>query len=320
VRRSLPVAIVVLLLAGLAAACGGDAPEARDPPDEPAAVSVTRNVPYMTGSQRYGAGGAILPADGATVMHRFVPEGDGPWPVVVLLHGGDGMVGWSMHTVAEDVAAHGIIVYTPTYLHDLDADADQVDSGLWAGGTLLPDLACAIRTARADAPQFGGDPGRPTLAGYSMGGAFGATVALVGGDPEFAAGGSGACVTDGGSAVPAAFVGWEGPYDWEAVIEAGFPEMLDVAPEAIRGLGPLQHLQDPTGNGPVPFHLRSGDGTWRGLDHAAHMTRFAEALTAAGLPVTTGILPGTHHTDFLDSIPEMIDLIVGVAYDPEGPH
>jgi hypothetical protein len=29
---------------------------------------------------------------------------------------------------------------------------------------------------------------------------------------------------------------------------------------------------------------------------------------------------GRHHTDLLDSIPETTDLIVGVAYDPEGPH
>ena len=320
-RRSIPaLAIGVTLLAGLAAGCGGGGAAGAEPLDEPAAVSATRNIPYMTGSQRYGGSGAILPADGATVMHRFVPEGDGPWPVVVLLHGGDGMVGWSMHTVAEDIAARGVVVYTPTYLHDLDADADQVASGLWAGGTLLQDLACAIRAARADAPEFGGEPERLTLAGYSMGGAFGATVALVGDDPESAAGGSGTCVAEGGSAVPAAFVGWEGPYDWEAVLEGEFPETLEVAPEAIRRLGPLDRLGRPGEIEPIPFHLRSGDGTWHGLDHAAHMARFEEALTASGLPVSTGILPGRHHTDFLDSIPEMIDLIVGIAYDPEGPH
>jgi dienelactone hydrolase len=310
------IAATALMLVASLAACGDSPSGADEPPAEPVDVSITPAIPYMTGSLQY-RGTTTLSADSSTVMGRFVPVGDGPWPVVVLLHGGT-QRGSDMRSIAEEIARRGVIVYTPTYLHDLwDVDAAQIESGLWAGGTLLGDLSCAVRAARADAADHGGDPDRLIIVGYSMGGAFGATVALAGDDLE-SAGTSGSCVVSDGSAVPAAFVGWEGAYDWDAVLSAEFPHLLELAPDAVQALGPLGHIG--ASDSPLPFHLRSGDRLWKGQDNVEHMAEFEAALSAAGWPVTAEVLPGRRHTQFIDSPPmsEMIDLIIDVAYDPAG--
>jgi len=249
------------------------------------------------------------------VMHRFLPEGDGPWPVVVLLHGGYQRAG-NMDSLAQEIARRGILVYTPTYLHELDADAGQIASGLWAAGTTIGDVSCAVRAARADAGQHGGAPERVIVVGYSMGAGFGATVALAGDDPDSTANTSGTCVTSAGSAVPVAFVGWEGPYDWEQLMVREFPDTLILAPEAIHVMSTLTHALRRPDDGAPAFHLRSGDQAWHGVPHADYMDQLATVLAESGWSVTTGVLPGHHHTDFFSEplIPEMIDLIVDVAY------
>lgn len=84
---------------------------------------------------------------------------------------------------------------------------DLVESGQWAGATLIGDLACAIRTVRHDAAPRGGDTDRLLLVGYSMGATFGATLSIVGDDPGATSGTSGSCAVLEGSAMPAAFLG-----------------------------------------------------------------------------------------------------------------
>jgi len=274
----------------------------------------------MTDSQRFLRDGEIRPADSLTVMDRYVPDGDGPWPVVVLLHGGT-MDGHAMAGVAQAIAERGVIVYTPTYLHGMwDLGAEGVASGHWAGETLLGDLSCAIRAARADALEHGGAPEHLVLVGYSMGAGFGATVTLVGDDSDLAVGTSGSCVVSDGSVVPAAFVGWEGTYDWDAVVATEFPELLDLAPETIQTLGALGHVGRNFPDDPPPFHLRSGDMAFKGHYHSDFQASFDAALSAVGWPVTAEVLPDRYHTAFYQGLPfpEMTDLIVDVAYNPSG--
>jgi acetyl esterase/lipase len=250
-------------------------------------------------------------------MLRFVPSGAGGWPVVVLLHG-QGMDGDAMEPVATALAERGLLVYAPTYRLVLaGVRAEQLESGQWAGETLIGDLACAVRTARADAADQGADTDRLVLVGYSMGAAFGATTAIVGDDPELTSRTSGPCVGSEGSAVPDAFFGWEGPYDWDEVAEVEYPQVVDLAPEAIRSLGPLPHVEAGLPDEPVPFHLRAGDQPYRSFSLAEHLATFDAALDAAGWPVTADVLPGKIHTDFIDpGIPELEGLIGRIADDP----
>lgn len=83
------------------------------------------------------------------------------------------------------------------------------------------EAACALRFARARAADYGGDPGRLTVVGYSTAGAAGIVTALVGDDSqqmweEFASSRGGPppqvdCLESGGSAHVDAFVeyGWD---------------------------------------------------------------------------------------------------------------
>ena len=323
------VALVVALLViaggvGWWLASGDDDGDlvATSPPAEPVSVTESYYIPYATDSWRFAVGsGEIVSAESDTVMSRFVPDGEGPWPVAVLIHG-RAMVGTDMTWPAKAIAERGVIVYAPTYPGGKywGTSAEQVESELWAGTTVLGDLSCAVRAARADALDHGGDPDRLIVVGHSAGGTFGATLALIDDDPELTAGSSGSCVVAEGSSSPAAFVGWEGGYDWDALSERSFSAALEPEPEAIRALGPLATLDQRTPDRTVPFHLRSGDREFEGIDFAAHMVRFEEALTEAGLPVSAEVLPGETHAEFVGiwSIPEVVDLVVEVAYDPRG--
>lgn len=275
---------------------------------EPTTVSEEQTVPYFTTYEGPGTEPNML---------RFVPSGDGGWPVVVLLHG-QGMDGDAMEPVATALAERGLLVYAPTYRLVLaGVRGEQLESGQWAGETLLGDLACAIRTARVDAADQGADTDRLVLVGYSMGAAFGATTAIVGDDPELASGTSGTCATSEGSAVPDAFFGWEGPYDWDEVVEVEYPVLADLAPDTLRMLGPLPHVEAGLPDEPVPFHLRAGDQPYRSFSLADQLATFEAALEGAGWPVEADVLPGKIHTDFIDpGIPELNDLIVQIANEP----
>jgi hypothetical protein len=131
---------------------------------------------------------------------------------------------------------------------------------------------------------------------------------------------SGPCVATEGSAVPDAFVGREGSYDWNEVATTQFPQLVEVAPDAIRLLGPLPHVEAGIGDKPVPFHLRAGDQLYRSFSHADQLATFEAALEDAGWPVTAEVLPGRFHTAFIESpgIPGMDELIVEIANDPAG--
>jgi acetyl esterase/lipase len=303
------LSLVTVILGSSISGCGDESDDAglAEPALESTTVSEVQTIPYFTAYEGLGAEPSML---------RLVPSGDGGWPVVVLLHG-QSMDGEAMQPVATALAERGLIVYVPTYRLVLaGVRAEQLEAGQWAGETLLGDLACAIRTARADAAAQGADTDRLVLAGYSMGAAFGATVTLVGDEPGLASGTSGTCVTSDGSAVPDAFFGWEGPYDWDEVAEAEYPVLADLAPDALRMLGPLPHVEAGLPDEPAPFHLRAGDQQYRSFSLADHLATFEAALDAAGWPVEAEVLPGKLHTDFIEpGIPELNDLIVQIAND-----
>jgi acetyl esterase/lipase len=114
-------------------------------------------------------------------------------PVIVLAHGGLCVRGCRAYLtqLASVLSLEGAVVFNV-----------DVRQGTRATDT-YHDLACAVRFARANALRYGGDPGRVTLVGHSMGSQRGPTVALAGNDFK------GGCLAKGRGS-PDAFVGMSG--------------------------------------------------------------------------------------------------------------
>jgi dienelactone hydrolase len=196
-------------------------------------------------------------------------------------------------------------------LNDEQPTPERVEAGYWMGTTAIGDLVCAIRTASADAEQFGGRSDQLVLVGYSLGGPLTATVALAGNAP--AAGTSGTCTGPEVSIEPKAFVGLDAPYDFVDFALREDPSLSGTdpedAPDPIRRLSPLTHVQS-VPEPPLSVHLVGG-GTWD-----RHIEPFREVLEEAGYPVAVSMFPGSDHGWFEkpDELPGVVDIIVDAAY------
>lgn len=71
------------------------------------------------------------------------------------------------------------MVITPTY-RSSKPQGEQITREIITAG--WQDAACALRFARAKAADYGGDPARVIVVGYSGGGTAGAVMALAGDD------------------------------------------------------------------------------------------------------------------------------------------
>lgn len=110
---------------------------------------------------RYAYGGA--PSQFAEL---FRPAGAGPFPVVILLHGGCWTVQFGgisqMHNMAGALKAQGIAVWNVEYRR-----VDEAGGG-YPG--MYQDVAAALERLRAEAPAQRLDLGRLALVGHSAGG------------------------------------------------------------------------------------------------------------------------------------------------------
>jgi len=127
-------------------------------------VAITRDIVY-------------LEMDGFEyLVDVYVPDGDGPWPVVVALHGGTVYKNNSYTTrVAEAAAESGMLVFAPNWVAEwptLSAmDAAFVRS-------TQPVLQCALTFAQLEAATYGGDSKRTVVYGSSGGATSGAGLVL----------------------------------------------------------------------------------------------------------------------------------------------
>ncbi len=97
-------------------------------------------------------------------LRVLAPDGEGPWPVVVALHGFGG-TGQDMVELGTRLAKAGVVVFVPTYNTDL-----STPDGLTRASD---DLVCAYQLARRIAPEHGGDLTQPvTVVGWSLGADF----------------------------------------------------------------------------------------------------------------------------------------------------
>ena len=138
-RRLRPARLVALFVALLlmAPACGGGG----------------RNAPAVTSH--------LISDPTMPDMRVLAPEGKGPWPVVVALHGVGG-TGRDMLALGTRLARAGNVVFLPTYNTDLSTAEGYTRAS--------DDLSCSYQVARREAPAHGGDLTQPvTAVGWSLG-------------------------------------------------------------------------------------------------------------------------------------------------------
>jgi acetyl esterase/lipase len=287
-RNVLRLAVVVLATAGAAACGSGSSAPVYTPeppvtfaplPGEPLAIEVSKDQPYT--SERS--------------LDVYAPAEAGPWPVVVMLHGGS-LTKTSLRGLSQAVAGRGVVVFTPTW-HSNVPSADAVALG-WE------DAACAVRFARANAATYGGSSSRLIVVGHSAGGPAAAVIAL-GGEALL-----GDCLVDGVSARADGMVGLDGAYDILSFIPA---TTLDAAPaKEWARIDPFAYLKATQAEPGVEFLL------FVGLEDELmqNAEKLKDGLEAAGYPVSLTRLSGVDHMDMASVHDETVSAIVDLARGP----
>jgi acetyl esterase/lipase len=208
----------------------------------------------------------------------YAPATSGDWPLVVVLHQ-NASVKETMYGLSKAIAGQGAVVFAPDY--------EEPAQGMTPGRLMLSgdeNAACAIRFARAHVAEYGGNDRRVLVVGHSQGAFVGAVMMFAGN--EF----PGDCLTEGGSAMPDAFVGVDGGYD---PIPHLSEEKLKAAPAEAIKIDPFTYIgQKPIREG-VRFVLFAGDFEPAVLSSQA----FRDALQAAGYDVSFTRIPGADHME-----------------------
>lgn len=174
------------------------------PTTAPIAVQITEDEIYSLGTPG--------PDDDAIATQKldvYAPTKPGSWPVVAMIHGFSGSKA-DLSRLAIAVADRGAVVYVADY-------REQRPS------TAAPELACLARFISATAEEYGGDPDRATLVGWSFGAMTGVVHAL-GGDGPLPA----ECTSQAESVVYDTFVGIAGAYSEGEDTLSGDPDAPSV--------------------------------------------------------------------------------------------
>lgn len=208
----------------------------------------------------------------------YAPAETGPWPVVVLVHGGGWFGGQPSSTapLAAGLADEGYVVFNPAY-----RTGDE-------GGSIADmasDVACAVVLARREAGEWTTEPGQITLMGHSAGAHLAALVALA--PDRFGCGDS---QVD-------ALVGLAGPYDTDrvGVLAPLLGGTIDEVPDAWAGVNPFSFIAQAPDLAVTLVHGDADEVV--PLDFSEDL---ADALTAVGRDVELVVVPGAGHGDMID--------------------
>jgi acetyl esterase/lipase len=222
------------------------------------------------------------------VLQVRVPEGTGPFPALVLVHGGGWVSGTPtlMSDLARFLTGEGYLTVNTAY---------TLSNGVAGFPTAIDDVACAVRHAAAH-PQSDGTVG---IVGFSAGAHIAALAALDDGS-------YGAVCSLSDPVVPDRLVGLAGPYDVTrlgALILPFFGVSPGEDPDLwVAGNPLLQVARNPRLD---TLLLHAGNDGLVDLDFA---TDFADALTGAGSTALVEVVEGARHGDLQD--PEVVgDLI-----------
>lgn len=289
---------------------GGIAASTAPPAGSPAAALPVRHVAAVPYMRNLGPASAVGVEPGTDILlDVYAPASGGPWPVVVWAPGGELKRSFGA-TFGETLASRGVVVLLADTVHASSPDAPALGAGSRA---FVEQASCAVRTARALAPTYGGDPERIVWSGYSLGGVFGFELALA--DPEWqrlwdeyatahpALGRTVECLTTGGSdridAIVTAGSGrfiemWAGVYDTDPELRA-FTESVS-------------HV----GNNPSLI-VRQVHGDPDPEQPFAVAQALSRELVTAGYDATLTRVDLGGHAPFFDRVMEQIVGVVGSA-------
>jgi pimeloyl-ACP methyl ester carboxylesterase len=344
-----------LVLVGLVAACAGGAGSTTTTPvEEPTTPSTTGGgITVVESTTTKAVSGSDVEVVRDLVYHSgseeewFAPlvdvyapaEAEGGLSVVVLFHGGPGIIDkdWDLYRrLATHLAERGAVVYVPNWSSPLSfPDPDDAYVGMLREED---GAACAVSYAVETAAEYGGDPDRLILFGHSAGAMVGSVVGLreTVQLPE--------CSVEMAPIEPDRMVLWEGDWlftetywdQWEEGIptirpaftpwtwleEAGRPEIvLVMTAGATTGLtrcgvdpgGPWYAWRDPDGWFAERFEAIGAfdDGC---LDVSEPQEILADTMIEAGFTVEELFLPDSGH-EYLSDLDEqaVLDAVLRTA-------
>ncbi len=232
--------------------------------------ALTRNIPYTTD------------ATGTYRGDLYLPPGPGPFPAVVLIHGGSWRSGnkHDFRKLATDLAARGFASFSIDYdLHPHSFPYSWQES------------RNAVQFLRTHASAYHVDPDHIAVLGASAGGQLAALVALAPGGPSVDP--TGASAPDPPPIPVAAGVLFNGGYDLHPrvyVLRRYLGGNCDAIPAVCNDASPDDH----THPGAPPIFV--GHGTHDRLIPYEQATRFIALLQAAGDPVTPFVATGAGHS------------------------
>jgi Carboxylesterase family len=202
--------------------------------DETLQIQTDFGVPYVTRAEKLG------PA----VINVWAPKKPGPWPVVVMVHGGGKpmMPGGVLPLSPMKVAQRGAVVFAPVWWRDVGISPSQVgnqaDAKEFRAAFLdqISEIAAAVRFARANAVRYGGNPDNVTLFGFSGGATMAVPVALGGAPPAEGA------LAGAGSPVPESFVILDPDY---LVADPAWGDLVAIDPSFMTVGSPFGYLGHP---------------------------------------------------------------------------
>lgn len=201
----------------------------------------------------------------------YRPRGDGPWPGVLLIHGG----GWEggnraqVQSLAERLAKRGFVVVNTTYRLAPD----------WRYPAQIEDVRLAYRWMRTQAGTWGLHPDRIGTWGYSAGAHL---AALLGTLPAGTDGRPQAIVAGG---IPSDLTKFRGG----KLVPQFLGATLQQAPAVFRDASPFHHV---SADDPPHFLYHGGADRLVPVDHAQD---YHAALAAAGVESELFILRGRGH-------------------------
>lgn len=286
--------LVALLTLGLLAACSPSGPGVVGSTTSlevtTSQAAATTSTTMLTATSTATPAATTTTADPVEVDAEVViPDGSGPFPSVVLVHGGGWVTGNPalMRPLADYLGEHGFLTVNTRYsLADFEHAAfpEAVD-----------DVACAVRFAAS----LEGSDGTVAVIGHSAGAHIGALVALVGDR-------YGTRCPHEGTGLPERFIGLAGPYD---------VSRLGVAIVPFFGSGPNQSPEVWDQGNPLLNTDENPDsqalliyGEDDALVDESFAIDFHEALTASGASSMVEMVPGADHNDVLD--PDLVGAII----------